>query len=83
MALHHVALTTEIQGDTRKAALEFRKHLGWYTRGLPGATGLRRELQQIESLDLPFMTVQDRVEGVMGWFNRASRAKQEAFWEEA
>ena len=50
VALRHVALTTEIQGDTRRAALEFRKHLGWYTRGLPGATALRRELQQIESL---------------------------------
>ena len=50
VALRHVNLTTEIQGDTRKAALEFRKHLGWYTRGLPGATSLRRELQQIESL---------------------------------
>ena len=46
----HVALTMEIQGDTRRSALEFRKHLGWYTRGLHGATALRRELQQIESL---------------------------------
>lgn len=50
VALRHVALTQEIQGDTRRSALEFRKHLGWYTRGLPGATALRRDLQQIESL---------------------------------
>lgn len=50
VAMRHARLTMEIQGDTRKSALEFRKHLGWYTRGLPGATDLRRRLQQIESL---------------------------------
>jgi len=49
---------------------------------IANAEGLLPRLQQIESLDSPFMTVQDRVEGAMGWFNRAKRAKQETFWEE-
>ncbi len=50
VARRHAKLAREIQGDTRKVALEFRKHLGWYTRGLPGASGLRRQLHQIESM---------------------------------
>lgn len=58
VARRHAKLAREIQGDTRKAALEFRKHLGWYTRGLPGASGLRRQLHQIES-----MTDADRIFG--------------------
>ncbi|OLC99542.1 MAG: hypothetical protein AUI89_08695 [Gemmatimonadetes bacterium 13_1_40CM_3_65_8] len=39
-----------LQGDTRKTALEFRKHLGWYTKGLPGASDLRQRLFAIESM---------------------------------
>ena len=50
VALTHAKLALEIQGDTRKTALEFRKHLGWYTRGLPGASELRRRLHQIERM---------------------------------
>jgi len=50
VARRHAALTRDIQGDTRRSALEFRKHLGWYTRGLPGAVDLRRRLHRIESL---------------------------------
>jgi tRNA-dihydrouridine synthase B len=50
VARHHVKLTLETQGDSRRTALEFRKHLGWYTRGLPGSAELRKRLHQIESL---------------------------------
>jgi tRNA-dihydrouridine synthase B len=32
------------------AMLEFRKHLGWYTKGLPGGRTLRQELFQVRSL---------------------------------
>src|SRR3989441_9650635 len=49
-ALEHARLALRIQGDTRKTALEFRKHFGWYTRGVPGAAGLRERLFQIESM---------------------------------
>ncbi|HEX9581132.1 MAG TPA: tRNA dihydrouridine synthase DusB [Gemmatimonadales bacterium] len=48
--LHHVELQRSIQGDDRRTAIEFRKHLSWYVRGIPGAAALRRELQQVESL---------------------------------
>jgi tRNA-dihydrouridine synthase B len=49
-ALEHARLALRLQGDTRKTALEFRKHLGWYTRGLPGASELRQRLFAIESM---------------------------------
>ncbi len=50
VALHHAELQLAIQGDDRRTAIEFRKHLSWYVRGIPGAAELRRELQQIESM---------------------------------
>jgi nifR3 family TIM-barrel protein len=49
-ALEHARLALRLQGDTRKTALEFRKHLGWYTKGLPGAAELRQQLFAIESM---------------------------------
>ena len=30
--------------------IEFRKHFGWYTRGLHGASELRQRLFQVESM---------------------------------
>jgi len=50
VAQRHARMQRDIQGDDRRTALEFRKHLGWYTRGLRGATELRRELHTIESM---------------------------------
>src|SRR3989454_5302316 len=35
-ALEHARLALRLQGDTRKTALEFRKHFGWYTKGVAG-----------------------------------------------
>src|SRR5881296_549979 len=49
-ALEHARLALELQGDSRKTALEFRKHFGWYTKGVPGAAQLRDRLFQIESM---------------------------------
>jgi len=50
VALRHAELQVAIQGDSRRTAIEFRKHLGWYTKGLPGAAALRERLQRIESM---------------------------------
>ncbi len=49
-ALEHARLALALQGDTRKTALEFRKHFGWYTKGVPGAAELRERLFRIESM---------------------------------
>jgi tRNA-dihydrouridine synthase len=64
VALRHAQLQREVQGDDRQTALEFRKHLGWYVRGLHGAAELRRRLQQVESMaeiERVFQTYLDRV----------------------
>jgi nifR3 family TIM-barrel protein len=50
VALRHARLAVEIQGDDRQTAVEFRKHLGWYVKSLPGAADLRRRLHQVESM---------------------------------
>jgi nifR3 family TIM-barrel protein len=62
VALRHATLQASIQGDTRRTALEFRKHLGWYARGLPGAAGLRERLHGIESMAEAEQVLRDYLE---------------------
>jgi tRNA-dihydrouridine synthase B len=50
IALEHARLAIRLQGDSRRTVMEFRKHLGWYTRGLHGSSALRQRLFQIESV---------------------------------
>jgi nifR3 family TIM-barrel protein len=50
VALEHARLAIRLQGDTRKTVMEFRKHLGWYTKGLHGASDLRQRLFRIETI---------------------------------
>jgi tRNA-dihydrouridine synthase B len=50
VALDHARLALRLQGDSRKTVIEFRKHLGWYTKGLPGSSSLRERLFQVESM---------------------------------
>jgi tRNA-dihydrouridine synthase B len=48
-ALAHARMVQEYEIDPVGAALEFRKHLGWYVRGLPNSAELRRKLHQVNS----------------------------------
>jgi nifR3 family TIM-barrel protein len=50
VAMEHARLALRLQGDDRKTVVEFRKHLGWYTKGLHGASDLRQRLFQVESM---------------------------------
>jgi nifR3 family TIM-barrel protein len=50
VALEHARLATRLQGESRKTVIEFRKHFGWYTKGLPGSSELRARLFQVESM---------------------------------
>jgi len=50
LAVEHARLALRLQGDSRKTVVEFRKHFGWYTKGLPGASDLRQRLFQVESV---------------------------------
>ncbi len=46
-ALDHARMVQEYEIDPLGAALEFRKHLGWYVKGLPGSAELRKVLHQV------------------------------------
>jgi nifR3 family TIM-barrel protein len=47
----HARLAIEFERDEARAMLEFRKHLGWYTKGLPNGRFLREELFQVRTLN--------------------------------
>lgn len=48
VALEHAALNCKLKGKT--GILEMRKHLGWYFRGFPNASDLRKKLVRVETL---------------------------------
>ena len=47
IALAHAEMVQSYEVDAVGAALEFRKHLGWYVKGLPGSADLRKQLHQV------------------------------------
>lgn len=47
----HARLAIAFERDEEKAMLEFRKHLGWYTKGLPNGRLLRQELFSVTRLE--------------------------------
>jgi tRNA-dihydrouridine synthase B len=51
IALEHAAMAAAYEPDRRGAAIEFRKHLGWYVRGLPGSAELRKKLHAVNAHD--------------------------------
>lgn len=51
IALEHAAMAEAYEPDRRGAAIEFRKHLGWYVRGLPGSAELRKKLHAVDAYD--------------------------------
>jgi nifR3 family TIM-barrel protein len=50
VALEHAHMAADYEPDRRGAAIEFRKHLGWYVKGLPGSADLRKRLHAVISL---------------------------------
>src|SRR5687768_141138 len=51
VAIEHAHMAAAYELDPRGAAIEFRKHLGWYVKGIPGSADLRRRLHAVNSLD--------------------------------
>jgi hypothetical protein len=43
VALDHARMVRAYEADAAGAALEFRKHLGWYAKGLPSSADLRAD----------------------------------------
>ncbi|HEY7237251.1 MAG TPA: tRNA dihydrouridine synthase DusB [Gemmatimonadaceae bacterium] len=50
VALDHARMAEQYEADPRGAAIEFRKHLGWYVKGLPASAELRKRLHAVDSL---------------------------------
>jgi nifR3 family TIM-barrel protein len=50
IAREHARLAIAFEQDEEKAMIEFRKHLGWYTKGLPNGRELRQELFGVKRL---------------------------------
>jgi nifR3 family TIM-barrel protein len=49
VALDHARMVQEYEADPEGAAIEFRKHLGWYVKGLPNSAELRKRLHAVNS----------------------------------
>jgi tRNA-dihydrouridine synthase B len=50
VAVEHAHMAAAYEIDPRGAAIEFRKHLGWYVKGLPNSAELRKKLHAVNSL---------------------------------
>jgi tRNA-dihydrouridine synthase B len=50
IVIEHARNSVEFGGDETRAMIEFRKHLGWYTKGLPDGKKLRQELFAVTNL---------------------------------
>lgn len=50
IVLEHARNSIEFGGNEERAMLEFRKHLGWYTKGLPNGKPLRESLFQVRTV---------------------------------
>jgi tRNA-dihydrouridine synthase B len=49
IALDHARMVQDYEADPEGAAVEFRKHLGWYVKGLPNSADLRRRLHAVNT----------------------------------
>lgn len=51
ICLEHARNAIAFESDPDRAIIDFRKHLGWYTKGLPDGRRLRTELFQTTTLE--------------------------------
>ncbi len=66
VALDHARMVQEYEADPIGAALEFRKHLGWYVKGLHNSAELRKVLHQVRDFG--------EVEGIFAKYLEAGTA---------
>jgi nifR3 family TIM-barrel protein len=51
VCVRHARNAIAFGGDPKRAVLEFRKHMGWYTKGIRDGRRLREELFQVTTLE--------------------------------
>ncbi|HVZ47721.1 MAG TPA: tRNA dihydrouridine synthase DusB [Gemmatimonadaceae bacterium] len=79
VALAHARLVQAYEADPEGAALEFRKHLGWYVRGLPHSADLRKQLHQVSSFgEVEGIFADYLMAGARGDFDAATDAATDA-----
>lgn len=61
VCLEHARNAVDYGGNPRRSLIEFRKHLGWYMKGLPSGRDLRRALFAVET----FRDVEDILDGYL------------------
>lgn len=63
MILRHGRMQMEHKGEVT-AMREMRKHMAWYTAGLPHSAKLRNDINQVETVDELKRFVEDRISGL-------------------
>lgn len=58
MLLRHLDLVADDKGD-RIAVREMRKHVGWYVKGMHGASAIKREINQIDDIEKMRQAIRD------------------------
>ena len=58
MLLRHLDLVAYDKGD-RIAVREMRKHVGWYVKGMHGASAIKREINQIDDIEKMRQAIRD------------------------
>src|SRR5215208_4508461 len=76
VALDHAAMVQAYEPDPEGAAIEFRKHLGWYVKGLPNSADLRRRLHAVNG----FGEVEGIFADYLEWHNE--RASEHARYDD-
>ena len=66
LCLEHARNSIRYEVNAERSLIEFRKHLGWYTKGLPGGRTLRGELFQVTSLEQVETLLQGYMERPLG-----------------
>ena len=51
VCLRHARNAIAFERDPEQGVVEFRKHLGWYTKGLPEGARLRKQLFEVKALE--------------------------------
>lgn len=51
VVMEHFAAHVEFRADPRAAVRQFRKHIGWYAKGLVGASSFRAEAMKLETVE--------------------------------
>jgi tRNA-dihydrouridine synthase B len=62
ICIEHAENALAFEPNVRRALIEFRKHLGWYTKGLPSGKDLRQELFKVESMEAVRERLQEYLE---------------------